>query len=87
VLTELQQQMLVAARGSDERRLVALPASGSDEGEVKAGGLRLYGRDALEALAGLQRHGLLTESGRMTFVLTVEGERLADELTGSGPAS
>jgi hypothetical protein len=79
-LTRLQQRILAATRDADDGLIHVIPASGADEGEIKAGVTRISGAKATEAVELLQKTGMLSRMGRTTYSLTVEGHAAAQEL-------
>jgi hypothetical protein len=81
-LTELHRKILVATFIAEERRIYVL-ADGPHEGEVKAGGQRLYGNEAVLAVESLMRDGYVFPVDDGCFALTREGRRTAINLAGS----
>jgi len=79
-LTDLQERLLVAAATSESRSIHVLRAKGSDEGEVKAGALRLTGDEALNALDQLWQAGLIEPADDTSFVVTDNGKKTVDQL-------
>ena len=79
-LSDLQNKILEAASGSESRSIHVLSPKGSDEGEVKAGDLRLTGDDALTAVDKMWRAGLVEPRDDTSFVLTENGQKAVDRL-------
>jgi hypothetical protein len=84
-LSEVQTSILCAvARSEGGGRDIFV--CGGDQlvvGEVKAGGQRFEGNDAVVAVAGLAGPGLIAPHGEDCFRLTADGERLAKTLAAS----
>lgn len=81
-LSETQKQILLGALGDqyDPGPVLVYSEPGPAEGEVKAGDCRLYGDDAVVAVAELVAFGLLVLSGKDRFDLTDQACRLARSL-------
>jgi len=82
-INELEREILRAAM--DGRRkgegIYILGDAGRTEGEIKAGGQRIYGNEAVEAVADLVARGLIEQSGEELFELSDFGARMAPALT------
>jgi hypothetical protein len=78
--TEIQRQILLASWRRNRGPIYVCGTSRSAEGEVKSGGQRFYGNDALVAIAGLVAPGLIVDVGDDCFTLTDDGARLAVRL-------
>ncbi len=78
--TELEQRLLLAASGSETRTIHVLPATGSAEGEVKAGSLRIGGNEVLTAVEELFHAGLLKPTDDNSFALTDKGRKAVARL-------
>ena len=82
-INELAREILRAAM--DGRRkgegIYVLGDAGVAEGEIKAGGRRIYGNDAVEAVADLVARGLIQQSEEDLFALSAFGARMAPALT------
>ena len=72
-LDAYQKKLLLATHASTDRQIYVLPSSGSQEGEVKAGSLRIYGDEALRAVSRLDKEGFVNRIDDHTFELTEEG--------------
>jgi len=79
-LTQLQQRILAATRDAHDGLIHVIPASGTEEGEIKAGVTRISGAQAVDAVELLQKTGMLSRVGKTTYSLTVEGHAAAQEL-------
>lgn len=79
-LTDLQQRILAATRDADDGLIHVVTASGPDEGEIKAGMTRISGAKAVDAVHLLEKTGMLSQVGKTTYSLTVEGHAAAQEL-------
>lgn len=81
-LSELQKQILISTLGEQlhGEPIFVFGDRGPDEGEVKAGETRLYGDDAVVAVAGLVACGLIRPSGDDTYELTAQAALLARSL-------
>ncbi len=79
-LSDLQNKILEAASGSESRSIHVHPPKGSDEGEVKAGDLRLTGDEALIAVDQMWKAGLVEPRDDRSFVLTENGQKAVDRL-------
>lgn len=82
--TEMQREILLASWRKNRGPIYVCGTSRSAEGEVKSGGQRFYGNDALVAIAGLAAPGLIVNVGDDCFTLTDDGARLAVRLA-AGP--
>ena len=82
-LSEVQRKILVATFTAEERRIYVLGVNGPHEGEVKAGGQRLYGNEAIAAVEHLMRDGYVFPVDEGCLALTREGRRTANHLAGS----
>jgi hypothetical protein len=78
-LTEIQARILAAAFGGKDEIIVCGDRTPA-EGEVKAGGERFYGDDAVVAVATLVGPGLVSPNGGDAFRLTADGTKLAEAL-------
>lgn len=67
--------MAAAAEGGRSLPIYVMGTGPTEQGEVKAGGQRLFGDEALAALIGLTAQGLVIEVGDACFGLTTAGER------------
>jgi len=81
-LSNSQTQILLGALGDehDPSPVFVYGEPGPAEGEVKAGECRLYGDDAVVAVAELVSFGLLVLAGKDRFDLTDQASRLARSL-------
>ena len=81
-LSDAQRQILLGALGDqyDPNPVFVYGEPGPAEGEVKAGECRLYGDDAVVAIAELVSFGLLVLAGKDRFDLTDQASRLARSL-------
>jgi len=79
-LSDLQNKLLEAASTTESRSIQVLPPKGSEEGEVKAGSLRITGDDALTAVDQMCRAGLVEAKDDSSFVLTESGQKAVDRL-------
>jgi len=81
-LSELQKQILIATLGEqlDGDPIYVFADRGPDEGEVKAGETRLYGDEAVVAVAGLVACGLVRPNGDDSYELTAQASILARSL-------
>jgi hypothetical protein len=81
-LSDLQKQILIATLGDqlDGDPIYVFADRGADEGEVKAGETRLYGDEAVVAVAGLVANGLVRPHGEDSYELTSEASILARSL-------
>ena len=78
-LTEMQKRILSAARKGDPIFVYRLP--GPQEGEVKSGGERFFGNEAVTAVATLIAPGLVAAVEADCFELTALGQQLAESLS------
>ena len=78
--TELEQKLLLAASVSETRTIHVLPATGSREGEVKAGSLRISGNEVLATVDQLRQAGLLEPTDDNSFALTDKGRKAVARL-------
>ena len=78
--TDLQERLLLAASTSESRTIHVLPATGSAEGEVKAGSLRISGNEVLTAVEQLRQAGLVEPADDNSFALTDKGRKAVARL-------
>jgi len=80
-LNEIQMAILSAAAGAEDDQDIYVCGRGQQvDGEVKSGGKRFEGNEAVAAVAGLAGPGLISPHGEDCFRLTSDGTRLAKSL-------
>jgi len=80
-LNKIQLAILSAAAGAEGDQDIYVCGSGQRVvGEVKSGGKRFEGNEAVAAVAGLAGPGLISPHGDDCFRLTLSGARLAKSL-------
>lgn len=82
-INELEREILRAAMDGYRKGegIFVLGDAGVAEGEIKAGGRRIYGNEAVEAVANLVARGLIEQSDDDLFELSDFGARMAPALT------
>ncbi len=74
ILSELEEQILIAATELDRDRIYSIPSVGDAKGELKAGNIRIYGEEALRALESLVGNGLVEPETEGSHVVTAYGK-------------